>query len=245
MEIEFIKDKVYYKIFDRTYTASSGKYSTHRAENATILAEIQKNIYTIQEKYNLKDLVILKQVHGNKILNVDNKRKHQSQEEADGSLTTTTNIALGILTADCVPVLLASADGSVVGAAHCGWKGSKNNIIAQLHNEMKQKGAIKVKALIGPSIQQQSYEIDENYYQNFISENKEYKKLFITSKNQNHYMFDLPGYIKLKLKQENIETIVTIDDDTYELEDKYPSFRRHTHRNEKYDQNILSTIIIR
>lgn len=243
MEIEFIKDKVYYKIFDRTYTASSGKYAKYKAENAAILAEVQKNIDVIQKEYNAQELVILKQVHGTKIL--DANTLHQHQEEADGSITTKKNIALGILTADCVPVLLASADGSVIGAAHCGWKSAKNNIISNLYNQMKSRGAKQIKALIGPSIQQKSYEVNEKYYQDFICDDVVYKKFFIESKNKNHYMFDLPGYVRSKLEQENIEIAVTIDDDTYELEDKYPSFRRCTHRNEKYNQNILSTIIIR
>ena len=244
MEIEFIKDKVYYKIFDKTYKASSGKYSKHKAENAAILAEIQKNIDTIKGEYNARELVILKQVHGTKILDVDDI-DHPAHQEADGSITTRRGVALGILTADCVPVLLASSDGSVIGAAHCGWKSAKNNIITQLHNKMKQRGAKDIKALIGPSIQQKSYEVDEKYYQDFVNDDIEYKKFFIPSNNQNHYMFDLPAYVRAKVEQENIEIKVNINDDTYELEDNYPSFRRCTHRNEQYSQNILSTIIIR
>lgn len=244
MEIEFIKDKVYYKIFDRTYTASSGKYGKHRTDDAAILAEIQKNIDTIKDEFSAQELVILKQVHGSKILDADSIN-YQSQEEADGSVTTKNNIALGILTADCVPILLACSSGAIIGAAHCGWKSAKNNIITQLHNKMKQKGAKQIKALIGPSIQQKSYEVDEKYYQDFINDDVKYKKFFIESKNKNHFMFDLPGYVRSKLEQENIEIIVNIDEDTYELEDKYPSFRRCIHRNEKYSHNILSTIIIR
>lgn len=244
MEIEFIKNKVYYKIFDKTYTASSGKYSKHKAKNAAILAEIQKNIDTIKGNYNVHELVILKQVHGTKILDAD-KTDYQIHQEADGSITTKRGVALGILTADCVPVLLASSDGSVIGAAHCGWKSAKNNIITELCNKMKQRGAKDIKALIGPSIQQKSYEVDEKYYQDFVNDNLESKKFFIASKNQNHYMFDLPAYVRAKLEQEDIETKINIDDDTYELEDKYPSFRRSTHRNEQYNQNIFSTIIIR
>lgn len=244
MEIEFIKDKVYYKIFDKTYTASSGKYNKHKAENAAILAEIQKNIDTIRSDYNARELVILKQVHGTKILDADNI-DHQVHQEADGSITTTTNVALGVLTADCVPVLLASSDGSVIGAAHCGWKSAKNNIITELFNKMKRRGAKNIKALIGPSIQQKSYEVDEQYYQAFVNDSIEYKKFFIPSNNQYHYMFDLPAYVRAKIEQENIEIKVHIDDDTYDLDDKYPSFRRCTHRNEPYSQNILSTIIIR
>jgi polyphenol oxidase len=244
MEIEFIKDKVYYKIFDRTYTASSGKYSKHKSNDAVILAEVQKNIDNIQAEHKADGLVILKQVHGNKVILADDKNC-ENQEEADGSVTTNHNIALGILTADCVPVLLASSDGSVIGAAHCGWKSAKANILKTLHAMMLSKGAKEVKALIAPSIQQKSYEVDENYYLNFIKDDADCKQFFIKSNNENHYMFDLPGYVKNKLDKENIEVLVNINDDTYELEDKYPSFRRCTHRNEQYNQNILSTIIIR
>jgi YfiH family protein len=244
MEIEFIKDKVYYKIFDRTYTASSGKYSKHRSNDAAILAEVQKNIDNIQTEHNANGLVILKQVHGNNVIFADDSHC-QSQEEADGSTTTSQNIALGILTADCVPVLLASSDGSVIGAAHCGWKSAKANIITKLHEMMLSEGAKEVKALIGPSIQQKSYEVDNDYYLSFVNEDADSKKFFVKSQNENHYMFDLPAYVKNKLEIENIEVIVDINDDTYELEDQYPSFRRCTHRNEQYNNNILSTIIIR
>jgi len=244
MEIEFIKDKVYYKIFDRTYTASSGKYSKHKNKDAAILAEVQNNIDNIKVEHSADELVILKQVHGTNIICADDINC-QNQEEADASLTTQKNIALGILTADCVPVLLASDDGAVIGAAHCGWKSAKNNIIQKLYKQMQDKGAQKIKALIGPAIQQKSYEVDAEYYQSFISDDESSKQFFIASKNQNHYMFNLPAFVKAKLEQENIDVVVHINDDTYELEKQYPSFRRCTHRNEQYNQNILSTIIIR
>jgi copper oxidase (laccase) domain-containing protein len=110
---------------------------------------------------------------------------------------------------------------------------------------MQDKGAKKIKALIGPAIQQKSYEVDAEYYQGFISDDESSKQFFIASNNQNHYMFDLPAFVKAKLEQENIDIVVHIHDDTYELEKQYPSFRRCTHRNEQYNQNILSTIIIR
>jgi polyphenol oxidase len=244
MEIEFIKDKVYYKIFDRTYAASSGKYSKDKATSAAILAEIEKNIDHIKNKYEAKELVILKQVHGNNIVDA-NDINYQVHQEGDGSVATRKNIALGILTADCVPVLLASIDGSVIGAAHCGWKSAKNNIVSKLCDKMRQHGAGKIKAIIGPAIQQKSYEVSEEYYENFIYDDEMYKRFFIHSKRQDHYMFDLPGYVKLKLEQENIDISIVIGDDTYEIEEKYPSFRRSVHKNQPYNQNILSTIIIR
>lgn len=243
MELEFIKDKVYYKIFDRTYTASSGIYSKHKHKDAAKLAKIQQNIDNIKAEYNAKELVILKQVHGNAVICADTADCAE-QLEADGSVTTHKNIALSVLTADCVPVLFASEDGQVIGAAHCGWKSAKDNLVKEVITMMKDKGATNIKALIGPSIQQKSYEVNAEYYNDFVAK-EDCKHLFIESNNKNHYMFDLSGYVKRKLEQENIELFLHINDDTYSMPEKYPSYRRSTHGKEAYTHNILSTIIMR
>ena len=244
MELEFIKDKVYYKIFDRTYTASSGIYSKHKHKDAVKLAKIQQNIDNIKSEYNAKELVILKQIHGNAVICADSTDCRE-QLEADGSVTTHKNIALSVLTADCVPVLFASADGQVIGAAHCGWKSAKGTLIKEIGTIMQNKGATNIKAIIGPSIQQKSYEVNAEYYNDFVTEEKSCQDLFIESNNKNHYMFDLSGYVKRKLEQENIKLFLHIDDDTYSMPEKYPSYRRSTHAKEVYTHSILSTIIIR
>ena len=244
MEIELIKNKVYYKIFDLTNTVSTGKYNKQRAKDAANLAEIEQNINSIKKEYNALELIILQQVHGNHIVDADNIDCSRPGE-GDGLVTTKEGVALGIFTADCVPVLMASDDGAIIGAAHCGWKGAKANIIERLYENMKNKGAKNIKALIAPAIQQKSYEVDEKYFHDFTKNDSYYKKFFIDSIKDNHYMFDLPGYVRSKIEKENIEIKVHVDDDTYELEEKYPSCRRSAHRNESYNQNILSTIIIR
>lgn len=244
MELEFIKDKVYYKIFDRTYKASSGIYSKHKHNDVAKLAEIQQNIDNIKSEYNAKELVILRQVHGNTVIDADSIN-HQIQLEADASVTTKKNIALSILTADCVPVLLASADGSIIGAAHCGWKSAKTNIIKELVALMQAKKTQDLRAIIGPCIQQKSYEVDADYYNNFTSDEPSCKDLFAQSNQKDHYMFDLSEYVRRKLEQENVEIFAHSEEDTYSIPEKYPSYRRSTHENTPYKSNILSTIIIR
>jgi YfiH family protein len=244
MELEFIKDKVYYKIFDRTYTASSGIYSKHKHKDAAKIAKIQQNIDNIKTNFNAEELVILKQVHGNAVICADTTGCKQ-QLEADGSVSTRKNIALSVLTADCVPVLFASADGQVIGAAHCGWKSAKDGLIKQVISMMKSKNATNIKAIIGPSIQQKSYEVSADYYHNFVNDEASCKHLFITSCTKNHYMFDLSGYVKHKLEQEKIELFLHIDEDTYSMPEKYPSYRRSIHGKEAYTHNILSTIMIK
>lgn len=240
MELEFIKDKVYYKIFDRTYTASSGIYSEHKYNDATKIAELRQNISNIESAYAPSKLCILKQVHGNDVVYASG-----NAQEADGSVTTDANMALSVLTADCVPVLFASADGAVIGAAHCGWKSAKADIIDNIDKMMKAKGANNIKAIIGPSIQQDSYEVDSGYYSNFIEDDDAYKSLFVPSKKPGYYMFDLPGYVASKLEKAGIELFLHIAEDTYSMQEKYPSCRRSYHNGEQFSQNILSTIIIR
>lgn len=245
MELEFIQDKVYYKIFDKTYKASTGAYNKHKATDVVKLAEIQQNIANIKTEYKCDELVILKQIHGTQVIDVDEANLTEPLE-ADASVTTRKNIALSILTADCVPVLFSSSDGSVIGAAHCGWKSAKADIIKKLVAKMREKNAQNIHAIIGPSIQQKSYEVDENYYQNFVSDDQTCKDFFIKSKKYMYYMFDLSGYVRHKIEQENIEIFSHSKDDTCTEEEKYPSYRRSTlNPEDPYNSNILSTIIIR
>ncbi len=244
MEIEFIKNKVYYKIIDRTYTNSSGIYSLHKYTDAVKLAQLQKNIDNIKAELNADDLLIMNQVHGNDVIFVDNIDLKQ-QPQADASITTRKKVALGVLTADCVPVLFASDNGMVIGAAHCGWKSAKLNIITNVRKMMENKGANKIKAIIGPAIAQKSYEVDAKYYHDFVSEGDDIKELFQPSRRENHFMFDLIGFVIKKLQKENIELVHNMEEDTYSMPEKYPSYRRSFHDGEQYSQNILSTIIIR
>ncbi|GAB4163689.1 MAG: peptidoglycan editing factor PgeF [Rickettsiaceae bacterium] len=244
MELEFIKNKVYYKFFDKTYTSSSGIYSIHRYDDAAKLAEIQQNINNIKRDFATKDLIILKQVHGNYVLCADTADPTQ-QLEADAVVATKKNVALSILTADCVPVLFASSNGDVIGAAHCGWRSAKADIIHNVKNMMKNKGAKNIKAIIGPAIGQESYEVDANYYQAFVNGSAAYMDLFKPSSKNNHFMFNLVGFVARKLAYDDIELVHNVCEDTYSLPEKYPSYRRCVHQGLPYSQNILSTIIIK
>jgi len=245
MQLELIKNKVYYKIFDKEYKASTGIYSKYKHQNdASKLCEVSDNIKNIKSDYNAKNIVILKQVHGNEVIDED-VTDCSNYPEADGSITTNKNVILSVLTADCVPVLFSSSDGDIIGAAHCGWRSAKANIISNVNNMMKAKGAKDIKAIIGPSIQQASYEVDSGFYNDFIEDDNSYKDLFIASKNTNRYMFDISGYVQRKIEKENIELVHHIKDDTYAMNEKYPSYRRSFHKGGTHSQGILSTIMIR
>lgn len=240
---QFINDKVYYKIFDKSFKQSTHIYNKRNKINQLVTEEeIKKNKQLVIDHFTANDILLLHQVHGNKIIDTDLAVDFNLQ--ADGAVTTKPGLILAIQTADCVPILLSSDNGSVIGAAHCGWRGAKANIIDNLVTLMKQKKARNIKALIGPSIQQSSYEVDHEYRSSFVKENIENALFFTGSTRPHHYLFDLPGYVELKLKQAGVENITRNIDDTYLMFEKYPSYRRSCHSEEKYNQNILSTIMI-
>lgn len=247
---ELVKDKVYYKIFDKSYPDNNftHAYNTHRNDyKIHSIEKIESNINTVLKNFESTKILLLNQVHGNKVICPDDDLNYNFglQLEGDASVTTEKNVVLGIRTADCVPVLLTSEDGKVIGAAHCGWRGAKLDIVANLANKMKMLGASNIIAVMGPSIAQTSYEVSQDYYNDFVTESIAYQKFFTPSKKAQHYMFDLVAFVRKKLEDTDIKIAVHIDDDTYTMADKYPSYRRSTHTGEIYEQNILSAIIIK
>lgn len=243
---ELIKDKIYYKIFDYEYKNSTHDYNIYDFEDETKIEQVKNNIKLVLRDYNVKNILMLKQIHGNKIISIDDLNfDFKNWPEADATLSTQKKIILAIRTADCVPILFASDDGEIIGAAHCGWRSAKLDIIEALVNKMRHKGALGLVAIIGPSITQKSYEVSKEFYTQFTDNNTEYKYFFIPSLKHNHYMFDLPAFIMLKLERVNVKIIKHINEDTYLLTNKYPSYRRATHMGEYCTQRILSTIIMK
>ena len=243
---ELIKNKVYYKIFDRSNYNLTHNYNIHNFADQLMVDQAKNNIDRVIQSFDAKNMLLLKQVHGNNVVYTDGLNDDFNiWPEADASVTKKVDTILAIRTADCVPVLLASEDGAIIGVAHSGWRGAKLDIIEKVSNTMKQKGASDIVAVIGPSITQKSYEVSKDFYEDFIQESSIYQNLFLPSIKPNFYMFDLQSFVKIKLAKENIKIIKHITDDTYTMADKYPSYRRSTHTGEIYNQTILSSIIIK
>ncbi len=243
---ELIKNKVYYKIFDRSNYNLTHNYNIHNFADQLMVDQAKNNIDRVIQSFDAKNMLLLKQVHGNNVVYTDGLNDDFNiWPEADASVTKKVDTILAIRTADCVPVLLASEDGAIIGVAHSGWRGAKLDIIEKVANTMKQKGASDIVAVIGPSITQKSYEVSKDFYEDFIQESSIYQNLFLPSIKPNFYMFDLQSFVKIKLAKENIKIIKHITNDTYTMADKYPSYRRSTHTGEIYNQTILSSIIIK
>ena len=150
--------------------------------------------------------------------------------EADALVTATPGLALGIVTADCAPVLMADAEAGVIGAAHAGWRGAHGGVIAATIAAMEALGAqpARITAAIGPCVAQESYEVDEPFRARFTDADERY---FAPGREQ-HWQFDLEAYVAAKLAQSGVTRIDPLGVDTYADAPRFHSFRRSTHRGE-------------
>ena len=130
------------------------------------------------QQFIFQNILLLNQVHQKEVVVVDDKSKIYGESnlpKADGIVSNLKEVVLGIVTADCSPILLFDNEKKVIGACHAGWRGAKAGVISQTINEMRNLGAKNISALIGPMIQQKSYEISFEFYDDFIDENIENK----------------------------------------------------------------------
>lgn len=220
--------------FGRNNGVSIGKYASLNAnfKSRDSFENIQKNCTIITKHFGLeyKHLLRLKQGISNKCVYIT--QASQNEIEADGAVTKEPNILLSIGTADCAPVLFADYKNGVIGAAHAGWRGAYSGIIENTVQMMLDVGAEKehIAAAIGPCIQQKSFEVGEDVYNQFLAQNKHNQKYFKASIRENHYLLDLSGYIEGKLNNLGISNRVTCKEDTYTNEEQYYSYRRDTHQ---------------
>jgi len=166
---------------------------------------------------------------------------------ADGMVTTSPGVALGILTADCGPVLFADCKSRVIGAAHAGWRGALGGILENTIQAMTGSGAnIKnIVAAIGPLIGPDSYEVGPEFPAPFIKQTTANAIFFKASSRKNHFMFDLPGYIESRLAAAGITRFYSVNRDTYAEHETFFSYRRSCHQKESDYGRLLSAIAIR
>jgi len=152
---------------------------------------------------------------------------------ADALVTATPGLLLGILTADCAPVLLADAQAGVVGAAHAGWKGAIGGVTDRTIAAMEALGAdrSRIAAAVGPCIARASYEVDDGFARRF-EEHDPANERFFTPGREGHHQFDLEGYVASRLAAAGIGRVETLGLDTYPDAERFYSFRRATHRGE-------------
>ncbi len=195
---------------------------------------------------DLAHLVTVKQRHTADVVIATAPINWRDAPIADALVTTTPGLALGILTADCVPVLFASKDGKVIGAAHAGWRGAFDGVLQNTVATMESLGATRsdIVAAVGPCIGQASYEVGPEFIARFIEKDKAYADYFSKPDNKGHAHFDLARFAADRLKQANVGTVVVTGNDTCAEEEQFFSFRRATLRKEPDYGRQMSVISI-
>lgn len=186
-------------------------------------------------------LVSVHQVHSAKVEVVDGPISSQ-KPQADAMVTKTPGIALGVLTADCQPVLFADHDAGVIGAAHAGWRGALDGVLEATVDAMVALGAQRetIKAVIGPSISQRAYEVGPEFLDTFLAEDPQYARFFVNGADDKFH-FDLPGFGLYKLRSAGVDAEWTRHC-TYSDADRFYSYRRSTHAREADYGRLISVI---
>ena len=176
--------------------------------------------------------------------------RHASDPDHLAAVTTlVTNrrgVALGILTADCVPVLFADPDAAIIGAAHAGWKGALGGVVEATVAAMTRLGAEpgRIRAAIGPCIAQRSYEVGPEFPAAFLAENADNTDFFVPARRAGHFMFDLAGYVERRLAHAGIGAVQRAPCDTVAEEARFFSYRRSRLKGEKDYGRGLSAIVL-
>jgi YfiH family protein len=237
--------------FTRRGGASEGLYASLNCGfgSGDDLGTVARNRAKVAENLNVDESALLTvwQWHSADVIQVDSPWDVRKPPEGDAMVSATPGIGLGILTADCAPVLFADSQAKVIGAAHAGWKGAVAGIAEATIAKMETLGAKRerIVAVVGPTIGPASYEVGPELYATFIKQSPDNATHFVQSPgNARHYTFDLPGYLLAKLQKAGVGEAALLGLDTYQDEDRFFSYRRMTHRGEKVYGRQISTIAL-
>jgi YfiH family protein len=190
-------------------------------------------------------LVTVHQIHSPDVVVASEAWPQDERPRADAMVTDTPNLLLGILTADCAPVLFADHKAVVVGAAHAGWRGALAGVTDATIEAMEKLGARRenIHAAVGPCIAQPSYEVDEAFRARFLHADPDNARFFVDGSSGKPH-FDLEAYVVHRLIAAGIDEIEAVNLDTYAEPDRFFSYRRSTHRGEADYGRQLSAIAI-
>ena len=190
-------------------------------------------------------LVTVRQVHSPDVVTVTAPIGEDERPEADAMVTRTPGLILGILTADCVPVLFADREAGVIGAAHAGWKGAISGVTDRTIAAMEMLGATRenIACAIGPCIGRNSYEVTLDFAERFERDDAENDRFFSAGR-AGHCQFDIGAYVASRLQAAGIGRISLLDEDTYSQADRFFSYRRSCHAQESDYGRQISMIAL-
>jgi YfiH family protein len=186
------------------------------------------------------------QIHSAEVVHVTQAWPNEFRPKADALVCSTRGMAIGILTADCAPILFADVEARIIGACHAGWKGALSGVTTATIKAMQKLGASpsRIIAVIGPTISQANYEVGPAFPDAFLASDPDTVRYFKPSTRPAHYMFDLPGYLQARLRQAGLEKVTSLGLCTYADEARFFSYRRATHRGETDYGRLLSAIAL-
>jgi len=191
------------------------------------------------------DLVTVHQIHSAEVVYAEAAWRQDERPHADAMVTDRADLLLGILTADCAPVLLADQEAGLIGAAHAGWRGALAGVTDATVAAMEGLGARRahIVAVVGPCIAQPSYEVDETFRGRFLAQDRSNDRFFSSGPDGKPH-FNLPAYVMNRLIESGIGQVEALHLDTYEDSDRFYSFRRSSHRGEADYGRQLSAIAL-
>jgi len=208
---------------------------------------VLKNLNLVSKKIGCKDevLITLNQIHSNKVIYFENESSIKNKLSGDAIVTKIKNVAIGILTADCAPILLYDPAKKIIGCIHSGWKGALNGVIRNAIKKFYELNSNKddLIAVIGPCIKKENYEVKPDFYQKFIFQNRSNGEFF-TKIEENKYIFDLRAFINKEISDLNVRNIENIELDTFSEKETFYSYRRSCLKKEKDYGRCISVILM-
>jgi|TARA_B100001059_G_scaffold218057_1_gene237883 hypothetical protein len=189
---------------------------------------ILKNLNYVAKKMSIKNdkLILMNQTHSTKVIEVK-KNNYKKKINSDAIITKIKGLALGVVTADCVPIIIYDVKNEIAGCIHAGWKGALFGVIKNTVNKIKKINLNnRIHASIGPCIGARSYEVDLIFYKKFLNKSKKNKKYFY-NKNKNKKLFNLRKFVADKLVELNVK-IDHVNYDTFKEKNNFFSYRRST-----------------
>lgn len=237
--------------FGRQGGVSTGLYASLNcgAGSQDDPASVAENRRLVMQSLGAPDMPLcsLNQIHSAEVVCVNTPWEQSEKPSADAMVTSQPRLALGILTADCGPVLFADPKARVIGAAHAGWKGAVGGVLEHTMIAMEKLGAQRedMIAILGPCIAQTQYQVGVEFYHHLCGIQPENATFFIPDPaSATHYRFDLAAYILHRLRASGLQQAQSLAMDTYSQEQAFFSYRRSTHRAEPDYGRQISVIML-
>ena len=203
---------------------------------------VKKNLDYVAKKMNVErdKLILMHQTHSNKVVQIK-KNNFKKKIIADAMITKMKGFALGVVTADCVPIIIYDVKNEIIGCIHAGWKGALLGVIKNTISIIRKINSDnKIYACVGPCIGKKSYEVDKNFYKMFMAKSRQ-NKVYFSNKNKTKMLFNLRKFVTDKLIKANIK-VDQVDRDTFTEKSNFFSYRRSCKLKQRDYGRCISTI---